>query len=287
MNVYKCSKCESEFFSPNNLNYCLYCNNNVLKSEIDDEFNDISLIPFEITKDKVFYIIKEFYNNKKLTYKNFSKYKYVSKIKKIYLPCYIYDVDCTGEVEFSCQKVNTWKNEENEYKKTDEYKVIRSANMSLENVSIIGCENIENNVLELIEPFDYKKLEKFNSSYFEECILLKNKLDEKDLIKKSNEKSKIIFIDELKKNIIGYNNIEKKEDSINLNNFKYKIVLLPIWLLNIKQKNNIYTFAINGQTGKIMSTIKQNKKRIISVWLITFIIIFAILFLLNLFRVIL
>ena len=46
---------------------------------------------------------------------------------------------------------------------------------------------------------------------------------------------------------------------------KDEYVLLPVWMLNIKYKDKIYPFAMNGQTGKMIGDIPLDKKKAI-IW---------------------
>lgn len=57
--------------------------------------------------------------------------------------------------------------------------------------------------------------------------------------------------------------------------------LLPIWLLNVKYKDKLYTFAMNGQTGKMIGDIPVDKGKAFIWWISVFIgvmIIFVIVY---------
>ena len=38
--------------------------------------------------------------------------------------------------------------------------------------------------------------------------------------------------------------------------------MLPVWMLNVKHKDKRYTFAINGQTGKVVGKLPMNKLKL-------------------------
>ena len=61
---------------------------------------------------------------------------------------------------------------------------------------------------------------------------------------------------------------------------KCEYVLLPVWLLNIKYKDKLYTFAMNGQTGKMIGNIPTDRKKVILYSIIIFISLVTILSLL-------
>lgn len=42
---------------------------------------------------------------------------------------------------------------------------------------------------------------------------------------------------------------------------KVSYALLPVWLLNTRYKDKLYTFAMNGQTGKFIGELPVCKKK--------------------------
>ena len=40
-----------------------------------------------------------------------------------------------------------------------------------------------------------------------------------------------------------------------------RYVLMPVWLLNTRYRDKLYTFAMNGQTGKMTGTLPCCPKR--------------------------
>ena len=52
--------------------------------------------------------------------------------------------------------------------------------------------------------------------------------------------------------------------------------LLPVWLLNIKYKDRIHTFVLNGQTGKLIGDIPVDGKKAFFYWVLVFAICMTI-----------
>ena len=55
--------------------------------------------------------------------------------------------------------------------------------------------------------------------------------------------------------------------------------MLPVWMVNINYKNKKYTFAMNGQTGKMVGDIPIDIPKAIIISIILFISIFVIIML--------
>ena len=60
-------------------------------------------------------------------------------------------------------------------------------------------------------------------------------------------------------------------------------IMLPVWMVNIKYKDKMYTFAMNGQTGKAIGDGPIGIVEIIIWSIIFFVILFAIGFIFALF----
>ena len=219
--------------------------------------------------------------------KTFNINKKSQEIKGIYIPVMLCDYDTTGVLEAECDDISTWKSNGYKYTKTDKYKAIRGGNVSFEKILVNTSSNFQSEILDIIGPYNFKDLKEFNKDICNEYLIEKNNKTKEVLIKEANEKTKNYFKEEMKKDIKGFNKIKEIDSSINLYNLKDSFVLLPVWLLNIRYKKKNYTFAMNGQTGKINDNTPIDKFRIIFLWLSTFIIIFALLLLVNLFKVIL
>ena len=282
---YRCPKCSAILDHSDNKYVCEYC-----KSTFDDEYfiNNKEaeyMIPFKITKSEA---IKIYYNHLNLlTPSKLKSKKHIYSIHGIYVPCYLYDLDSTGVVEFDADKTSTWKSDGVKYIKTDVYKVIRGGNMSLKNLTVLNTTQLEDKTFRTIEPYNYDELIPFNSLQTKSYKMYISDKTKDELLESINSKYKEIFISEISNEIKDYNSLNSTDNSINLYNPSRKYVLLPIWLLNINYKNKNYTYIINGQTGLFSGSIPVNYKNIILVWIAVFLIIFIILFLLNLAKVVL
>ena len=55
---------------------------------------------------------------------------------------------------------------------------------------------------------------------------------------------------------LSSNNINYKQEVVNYG-------MLPIWLLNVDYNNEKYTYAINGETGKVVGKIPISQSRLV------------------------
>ena len=83
----------------------------------------------------------------------------------------------------------------------------------------------------------------------------------------------------LKREMNGYNTLIEKENSNNIEVIDTKYVFLPVFVLNIKYKDKIYHFAMNGQTKKLVGEIPVDSTKLILLIIGVFVLSFVILLL--------
>lgn len=281
IDMYSCPNCGAEIIADPNVSTtsCVYCRNTaILKNKLQGEFNPDYVIPFRYTKEDAINAFKKLGKGKILMPKEFNDKKNINEMSGIYIPFWIYDYDSSGDVEAECKRITTWRSGNYRYTKTDTYLAIRSGSMYFENIPVDGSKRFANDIMNSIEPFDYKDLKEFNYSYLSGFLSEKYDVTKEEAEQDAIERAKATFVDEMKKDIKGYNTIVPVRNNINLQNRKSSYVLFPVWMLNIKYKDKIYTFAMNGQTGKLVGNIPIDVKKAVILWILIFVITFGIVF---------
>ena len=73
-----------------------------------------------------------------------------------------------------------------------------------------------------------------------------------EMIKKSTE-------DAFRSTVDGYTSVIPETTNVQLQNGKAKYALYPVWILNTTWNGQKYTFAMNGQTGKLVGDLPMDK----------------------------
>ena len=58
---------------------------------------------------------------------------------------------------------------------------------------------------------------------------------------------------------MGYTSVTPDFSSVRLSQGQARYALYPVWLLNTKWNGKQYTFAMNGQTGKLVGDLPMDK----------------------------
>lgn len=283
VDTYICNNCGAEIIVDSNTSAtsCVYCKNTaILKNKLQGEFNPKYLIPFKKTKEDAIEAFKKIGKGKIFMPKEFSNKKNINEMSGIYIPFWLYDYEVSGEIKADCKRITTWMSGDYRYTKTDTYIATREGEMNLSKVPVDGSKRFPNDIMNSIEPFDYSDLKDFNYSYLSGFLSEKYDVTKEESEEDAISRSKNSFIESLKNDIKGYNSVIKTSDNIKLTNTDNSYVLLPVWMLNIKYKEKIYTFAMNGQTGKLIGNIPIDKKKAIIIGILIFVSIFALISLL-------
>ena len=276
---YNCPDCGAEIITDENTaaTFCVYCGNtSIIKNRLSGEFAPDKLIPFNVEKDQAIEAFKKLRKGRPLVPKSFVSQNNIEKITGVYIPFWLYDVNVDGNITASATRVTSWSRGDTHYTKTDYYRVTRSGNMEYKRVPVDGATRFDNDMMNSIEPFDYKKLIDYNHAYLSGFLAEKYDVDKdaafSDAKLRTINSTKNEFLDSIKgyaTKTITSSNIEPV-----VKNTEY--VLLPVWMVNVKYNNKFYLFAMNGESGKFIGNIPLDKKKAVLYTIITFIISFIV-----------
>lgn len=285
MDIYTCNNCGAQIVADENTSatFCVYCKNTaILKNKLVDEFNPDYVIPFKFTKEDAIEKFKKI--RKPLMPKIFNDPKNIEETKGIYIPFWLYDINTSGEVEADCKRITSWSSGEYHYTKTDVYLAKRGGEMNYFRVPVDGSKHFDDDIMNSIEPFNYDELKEFNHSYLSGFLAEKYDVLSDEALEIAFKRAETSTTNALKNDIKGYNVVSVRNSNISKEKVKDEYALLPVWLLNVKYKDKIHTFAMNGQTGKLIGDIPVDPVKAIIWWIIVFgigIIIFIILYLVG------
>lgn len=281
MDQYHCEDCGAEIIADKNTaaTFCVYCKNTaILKSRLTDKFSPSKIIPFNKTKEDAIEAFQKVGKGKFLMPKEFSNPKNIQELTGVYIPFWLYSCSMRGFVSGKGTKVMTWSTYDYYYTKTDTYNVERGGIYEFENIPVDGSIRFNDAIMNSIEPFNYDELEEFNYSYLSGFLAEKYDVEQNEAKKITIDRAQNSTLDDLqtKARSGGYATFVANKKETNVENEKIEYVLLPVWMVNIKYNDKMYTFAMNGQTGKMIGDIPYSKGKLMIFILILFVVIFGI-----------
>lgn len=262
LRTYQCNSCGGEIVGDDTLaaSKCPYCGNPVvMMGQFSGDLKPDYVIPFKIDKKAAKEALQNHYKGKRLLPKVFKDQNHIEEIKGVYVPFWIFDADADASIRYRATRIRHWSDSRYEYTETAYYNVTRQGSLSFEKVPVDGSTKMDDALMESIEPFDFSGAVDFQTAYLAGYLADKYDVDAQQSVIRANDRIKKSTEEAFAATVDGYTTVTPVNSSINLQNGTAKYALFPVWLLNTDWNGKKYTFAINGQTGKIVGDLPMDK----------------------------
>ena len=222
---YVCKSCGGEIVGDENTaaTSCPFCGNPVvMMGQFSGALKPDYVIPFKLDKKAAKAALNKHYGGKKLLPKVFKDQNHIDEVKGVYVPFWIFDADADANIRYKATRVRAWS--DSNYK-----------------------------------PFDFSEAVDFQTAYLAGYLADKYDVDAEQSIDRANARIKQSTADAFAATVQGYTSVVPEATSIRLQNGQAKYALYPVWLLNTTWKGKKYTFAMNGQTGKLVGDLPLDK----------------------------
>jgi len=264
VNAYICQYCGAEVITDKTTaaTECPYCNSPVIVApQLSGGLRPDVVIPFKIKKDQAEKALAEFYKKKLFLPKEFKSGNKIHEIKGVYIPFWLFDCTVGASITYNATKVTRWRDSNYEYTKTDKYKLLRSGSLAFERIPADGSSKMDDAYMDAIEPFNYDELVDFDAAYLSGYMADRYDVTLEQNTPRISNRIDATTLDTFRQTVSGYASVSPESKNIGLYNGKAKYALMPVWILNTKYKDKMYTFAINGQTGKLVGNLPIDKKK--------------------------
>lgn len=281
---YTCPDCGAEIVADEQTvaTFCVYCGNTaILKNKLSGEFRPSKIIPFKKVKEDATIAFKNLSKGRPLMPKEFNNTKNIEKIRGIYIPFWLYDINVSGNISAKGDRVSHWSSGDTRYTKTDTYLIERDGTLDLDLVPADGSTRFDNDIMNTIEPFDYKDLIDYNHAYLSGFLAEKYDITSDKEFETVAKRSVNSSTDIFKSSMTGYDSMVITSNSLEAKAKNVMYTLLPVWMVNVKYEDKYYLFAMNGQTGEFIGNIPTDKKKMILYSVLIFIVTFLIVILVS------
>ena len=263
LHTYVCESCGGEIVGDANLaaTSCPFCGNPVvMKGQFVDDLKPDLVIPFKLDKKAAKEALKKHYQGKRLLPEVFKTENHLDEIKGIYVPFWLFDADADANTRYKATRVRSWSDSRYFYTETQHYHVSRAGTLGFSAVPVDGSTKMEDDLMESIEPFCLEDAVDFSTAYLAGYLADRYDVDAQQSIQRANERIKKSTADAFAATVMGYTTVIPVSANIQLKNSRAKYALYPVWLLNTSWNGQKYTFAMNGQTGKMVGNLPMDRK---------------------------
>jgi hypothetical protein len=251
---YSCQSCGAEIVTDDTLaaTFCYYCHNPaIIPRRLEGEFRPEKVIPFMFNREKATEIFIKWCKKKPLLSKVFTTSSQLEKLSGVYVPFWLFDSDTMGAVNADATKVRSYTRGDIRYTETKYFHVVREGNAAFKDVPADGSKKMDDSLMEILEPYDYRELTDFSMSYLSGYLAEKYDMDQNDVYPRVSKILRNNMSTLLEDTIQGYSHVTIQTANVEINNVEATYVLLPVWMFTYQFKGKSYMFAMNGQTGKI------------------------------------
>ena len=282
---YKCQNCGAEIVADENTaaTFCVYCGSvAILKSKLTGNFAPDIIIPFSKEKTDAEEAFVNLAKGRPLVPKSFTNRENIEKIRGVYIPFWLHNITVSGELNCRATRVSSWRSGDYSYTKTDYYELLRNGDVPFIRVPVDGSSKFDNAIMNSIEPFDYRKIVKYNHAYLSGFYAEKYDVIDKDTESEADGRALESTRDIMYASASGYTTRNVIKDTLQAKETNTEYALFPVWMVSVKYEGKNYIFAMNGESGKFIGNIPIDKKKQFLYWLMSFIIVFAIVFIICL-----
>ncbi len=257
-----CPSCQGEV-SPAALSAswsCPFCGKPLeITDEISDSVQPDLIVPFMKEKKDV-----ETQYRKLLARRSFLSPDFLSQIdsksiKPYYFPFWIYDVKMFGSVTVKAEKILQINRPTCYHRR---FKCTGSGRAFFNCVPQDGSSLLDDKISQSIEPFDFTKAKPYSVAYFSGFdVQLGDRgaqVSFDDMTERLYHSMDRFLIPTLTK----YDYISVEERNYKLKAKKIRLAMLPVYLVDVQWHSKTYSFAMNGQTGRMVGEFPLNKLNI-------------------------
>ena len=269
LKTYSCPSCGAELIcdEATAATSCPYCGNNtIIPGQFRGALKPELVIPFRIGKEDAVKALKAHYKGKPFLPKSFSDENHIQEIKGIYVPFWLFDGQAEADVSFAATRSTVMVTGRERITTTRHFDVRRAGTVSFEKIPVDASKKMPDDYMDSLEPFRYDAMVPFSTAYLpgffadipdvsiEECSL------------RAELRATDTAVESMSRQVSGYETCIPTRKDAQLRRGKVRCALLPVWLLSTQWEGQNFLFAMNGQTGKMVSDLPVSKKRYWAWW---------------------
>ena len=259
-----CPSCAGEIITDAHTaaTFCPYCASpSIMPARLSGGLKPDGVLPFKTTKEDAKAAFLKLCMGKPLLPKFFTQEQQLQKITGMYVPFWLYN--CSGSLSgsYKATRIHNWADSKYNYTRTEHFLLERAADAEFLGIPMDGSTKMDDIFMESIEPYDYSDLQPFDMAYLTGYLADKYDVPYEKGQDRIRERVSNTMERRVQSSLIGYSTVIPTGKDLKVAHSKAQYVLLPVWILNTGYKGKTYTFAMNGQTGKMTGTLPVCPKR--------------------------
>lgn len=254
---FSCPMCGAEILQDRDtaVTFCSYCGSNVeLSGRLVQMKAPSYVIPFQKTKEQAEEEYRKYIKRCIFAPSAMKRQIYTEKIRGIYMPYWIYEMECHGEVAFD----GTRSYRRGDYILTDHYKLNSMVDASYHGLAHDAASAYLDELSEAVAPYDVHSSKVFYpgylSGYYADAADVDAEVYADDAQRLAG--ADITLRARRQEGMSKYNISEKDTNAAEaLKVTKKEMAYFPVWFLAIRNKSYVSYAVVNGQNGKVAADV--------------------------------
>lgn len=265
MAAYTCKGCGAELMTEDTTTAteCPYCGSpTIIPDRIESGVRPELVIPFTVTKEQAQNLFDEYFKGKRLLPNIFlNSRNRIAEMRRLYVPYWLFDCRAQANIVYDAQRDHTRCEGDWQITRTEHFIVCRSGRMAFDGIPVDGSVKLDNRITESLEPYDLSQAIPFSPSMLAGAMADHADVDAEVCQARAVERVENSISQAVRSTVTGYSLVSERRRNIRTEGGKAVPVLMPVWLITTEKDGVTYTFAINGQTGKLTCNVPADKKK--------------------------
>ena len=265
--AYTCENCGAELIcdETTTATECPYCGSpTILPDHIKGGVKPEKVVPFVITKEQATEAFEGYFKGKKLMPNIFLNTRNrISEMRKLFVPYWLFNCDAYADIVYNAEKKHVERHGDYEVTRVDHYAVRRKGTLGFDDIPVDGSQKMDDKITESLEPYDCSKAVPFQSAVLSGAMADHADVAAEDCQNRVEERVETSTENAMRSTVRGYDNVTVRKKFIRTENGSVTPVLMPVWLITTEKEEpegkKTYTYAINGQTGKLTCDVPYAK----------------------------
>lgn len=252
---YHCNSCGADIMMEEHTSAtnCSFCGAAVvLGDRLSGELAPAMVIPFSISKKQAEEAFRKWCKNGLLTPKGFMTADRIKSITGMYVPFWLYGLHNDIEVQAKGTKVRSYRRGDYQITETQHFDIYRKIHVNYNRVPIDASVKMNDELMDKLEPFPYQQLKDFKTPYLAGYVAEKYNFTDEELFPRAKQKIQKYVDAYIASSVSGYTSVSYTNKKIDTSITQTDYVMLPVWMVHYDYNRQHYTFAMNGQTGKVV-----------------------------------
>ena len=269
LKIYSCPSCGAELIcdEATAATSCPYCGNNtIIPGQFRGALKPELVIPFRIGKEDAVKALKTHYKGKPFLPKSFSDENHIQEIKGIYVPFWLFDGQAEADVSFAATRSTVMVTGRERITTTRHFDVRRAGTVRFEKIPVDASKKMPDDYMDSLEPFQYDAMVPFSTAYLPGFFADIPDVSIEECSPRAELRATETAVEAMGRQVSGYETCIPTRKDAQLRRGRVRCALLPVWLLSTQWEGKRFLFAMNGQTGKMVSDLPVSKKKYWAWW---------------------